>query len=274
MPPEDSIWKNKSDALNRAQRVFRKGKPDGVHDLRVALRRVSTTAEALDRRRLAKKSSEVVRRLSRLRQLEVERQLLVRVREMGLLSADLATGLEARWDALMQNGRRQAQRAARKQRMGKIERELDRLSRAKNEDYVTRLQRERQRAEARLRTLPEPASDRQLHRYRLAVKKARYLAEDLTRAGMPEMSRAVETEKKIQDTIGRWNDLRLFRRRLRETRDQAEKRGTVTLVRELDHLISALERTVGRARQEAEHTARRQANVTSFRRRRRNESGH
>src|SRR5262245_34134230 len=103
MPPEDSIWKNKSHALLRAKKGFRKGKPKGVHDLRVALRRVSATAEALDRRKLAKKSTEVVRQLSRLRQLEVERQLLVRVREMGLLSADLVTGLEARWDSLMQS---------------------------------------------------------------------------------------------------------------------------------------------------------------------------
>src|SRR5262249_9102657 len=254
--------------------VCRKGEPDGVHDLRVALRRVSTTAEALDRRKLAKKSSDVVRRLSQLRQLEVERQLLVRVREMGLLSADLVTGLEARWDSLMQSGRKAAERAARKQRMGKIERELNRLSHTKNDDFLTRLQRERQRAEARLRTLPEPASDRQLHRYRIAVKKARYLAEDLTQAGMPEMSRTVATEKKIQDAIGRWNDLRLFRKRLRDTREEAEKRGSVTLVRELDRLIAALERTVGKARQEAEHTARRQANVTAFGRRRRSDSGH
>lgn len=274
MPPQDSIWKKKSHALTRAEKVFRKGEPDGVHDLRVALRRVSTTAEALDRRKLAKKSTDLVRRLSRLRQLEVERQLLVRVREMGLLSADLATGLEARWDALMQSGRKEAERAAKKQRVGKIERELDRLAHAKNDEYLARLQRERQRAEARLRTLPEPVSDQQLHRYRIAVKKARYLAEDLTRAGVPEMSRAAATEKKIQDAIGRWNDLRLFRKRLRETRDDAEKRGSVTLVRELDHLISALERTVGKAREEAEHTARQQANVATFRRGRRRGSGH
>jgi hypothetical protein len=88
------------------------------------------------------------------------------------------------------------------------------------------------------------------------------------------MSRTAASEKKIQDAIGRWNDLRLFRKRLRETRDDAEKRGSVTLVRELDHLISALERTVGKAREQAEHTARRQANVATFRRGRRRESGH
>lgn len=269
MPPSDSLWKVKVRALVRAEKDFRKGAPEGLHDLRVALRRVSATAEALDRQKLAKRSGEVVRRLSRLRQLEVDRQLLGRVREMGLLSADVASGLEARWDTLMRSGQKQAGRAAKKPRLEKIARQLQRLAREKDEDRLARLQRERQRAEARLRSLPEPPSDRQLHRYRLAVKRARYLAEDLTLSGMPEMSRAAQTEKRIQDSIGQWNDLRLFRKRLTDTRREGEKRGAVTLVRELDHLIGALERTIGTARERAEKTARRQANIGSFGRRRR-----
>jgi CHAD domain-containing protein len=273
MPDGDAIWKKKSRALERAYKDFRKGAPEGLHDLRVALRRVSATAAALDRQKLAKQSGDVVRRLSRLRQLEVDRQLLGRVREMGLLSADVASGLEARWDALLRTDQKGATRAARKGRVHRIERELDRLARRKDADLLDRLQRERQRAEAALRSLPEPPSERQLHRYRLAVKKARYLAEDLTLAGMPEMSRAVETEKKIQDSLGRWNDLRLFRKRLADTRQEGEKRGAVTLVRELDHLIAALERTVKDARRQAEATARRKANVASFGGRRRRESG-
>jgi len=274
MPPGDSIWRTKSRALARAQKDFRKGEPEGLHDLRVTLRRVSATAAALDRQKLAKKSSEVVRRLSRLRQLEVDRQLLGRVREMGLLSADVASGLEARWDALLRSGQKQASRAARKQRMHQIERSLKHLARGNDDEWLSRLRRERLRAEAKLGALPEPPSDRQLHRYRLAVKKARYLAEDLTLAGMPEMSRAVATEKKIQDAIGRWNDLRLFRKRLLETREDAEKRGAVTLVRELDRLVAALEQTVHDARRAAETIVRRRTtNLTAFGGRRRRESG-
>jgi CHAD domain-containing protein len=272
MPPRNPIWKKKSRALLRAKKDFREGEPEGLHDLRVALRRVSATAEALRRQKLAKNSTEVVRRLSRLRQLEVDRHLLGRVRELGLLSADVATGLEARWDALLRSGQREASRAARTQRMHRIEREVKRLTREKADGSLDLLQRERRRAEQELRSLPEPPTDRQLHRYRLAVKKARYLAEDLALAGLPEMSRAVASERKIQDAIGRWNDLRLFRKRLLDTRDEAEKRGAVTLVRELDHLITALQHTVDAARREAEVTARRQTGVATFRRSRRRES--
>src|SRR5262249_14965472 len=198
---------------------------------------------------------------------------LVRVREMGLLSADLVTRLEARWGSLLQRGREAAGGGAPKQRKGKNGGGAKTAFHPKNRNFFKPLSPEPPGARERLRTLPEPASDRQLHRYRIAVKKARYLAEDLTQAGMPEMTRTVATEKKIQDAIGRWNDLRLFRKRLRDTRDDAEKRGSVTLVRELDHLITALERTVGKAREQAEHTARRQANVATFRRGRRREAG-
>src|SRR5262249_33310179 len=162
MPPRNPIWKKKSRALLRAKKDFREGEPGGLHDLRGALRRVSATAKALKRQKLAKNSTEVVRRLSRLRQLEVDRHLLGRVREMGLLSADVATGLEARWDALLRSGQREASRAARTHRMHRIERELKQLTRAKPNGSLHLLQRDRRRAGHELRTLPQPPTDRHL----------------------------------------------------------------------------------------------------------------
>ena len=99
--------------------------------------------------------------------------------------------------------------------------------------------------------LADPPSDRSLHRYRLTLKKARYLAEDLALMGSPGLEREIEGKKALQDAFGRWNDLRLFQRDLEKARKEAERRGTVTFVSELDRLISALEPAVESARAQA-----------------------
>ena len=99
--------------------------------------------------------------------------------------------------------------------------------------------------------MPEKPTDRALHRYRLAVKEARYVAEDLALAGRSGLGPEIEQRKKIQDALGRWNDLRLFRRHLIATRKDAGRRGAVTFVLELDRLATALEPAVASAREEA-----------------------
>lgn len=251
MPERVPLWKKKARLLEKAEKGFREKSPEGIHDLRVALRRVSATASALGRDKLAKQSKRLVRSLSDLRQIEVDRKLLARVRELGWLPEEVAAGVDARWDTLLKDGEKIAARRVPDEELEALRRKLSRLSRRKQEDLLVRLEEARQKAEEGLAPLPEGANDRSLHRYRLAVKKVRYLTEDLALAGRPGLDADIERRKRVQDALGRWNDLRLFRRDLVATRDEAEKRGAVTFALELDRLIAALEPAVLSARREA-----------------------
>ncbi|HSS44272.1 MAG TPA: CHAD domain-containing protein [Thermoanaerobaculia bacterium] len=251
------LWRTKRRSLTAARKALRAGDPEGLHDLRVALRRITATATALGHGKLARRSRGLVRSLSELRRLEVERQLLSRVRELSLFSSEAAAGLEARWDTLLREGNKEALRAADGRKIGKLLRRLSLLSRREVPDVLPKLREGRRRAERSFVFLGQEPSDRDLHRYRLAVKRARYLAEDLVRAGEDGLEEAIAHQKEIQDTLGRWNDTRLFRQRLLEERSGAESRGAVTLALELDRIIRMLERTVASARREALEAVRR-----------------
>ncbi|MEP6767365.1 MAG: CHAD domain-containing protein [Acidobacteriota bacterium] len=246
-----ALWKTRARSLERAEKQFRQKSPEAIHDLRVALRRVSATATALGRDKLAKRSRRFVSSLSDLRQIEVDRGLLARVRKLGWLPDDVAAGVDARWDAVLREGARDAARRVPEDELDRLRRKVGRLSREKQRDLLVRLDHARDRAEKRLAPLPETASDRALHRYRLAVKEARYVAEDLALAGRAGLGPEIEQKKKVQDALGRWNDLRLFRGHLLATREDAERRGSVTFVLELDRLATALEPAVASAREEA-----------------------
>lgn len=265
------LWKKKARLLEKAEKGFRQKSPEGIHDLRVALRRVSATASALGRDKLAKQSNRLVRSLSDLRQIEVDRKLLARVRELGWLPEEVAAGVDARWDAQLRDGEKVAARRVPDDELGDLRRKLSRLSRPKQEDLLVRLEKAKRRAEQGIAALPEGANDRSLHRYRLAIKESRYIAEDLALAGRPGLEAEIERKKEIQDALGRWNDLRLFRRDLLATRDEAEKRGAVTFVLELDRLVAALEPAVLTARKEALRMASGAARVTPLRRKARSQ---
>jgi hypothetical protein len=66
----------------------------------------------------------------------------------------------------------------------------------------------------------------------------------------------VEREKALQEALGRWNDLRMFRRRLAVSRNEAEERGAITLAAELDHLLAALEPAIASTRRDAVDASR------------------
>ena len=97
MTDSPSLWELRRKSLARARKRWRSGDAEGLHDFRVALRRVAATAAALGRRKLERRAEEIVRGLSSHRQGEVDRALLARIRELGLLSEDAATALEIRW---------------------------------------------------------------------------------------------------------------------------------------------------------------------------------
>ena len=258
------LWSLRARSLSKARKALVNEQPEGLHDYRVALRRAEATAAALGKKTLERKARSLVRSLSPLRQLEVNRHILSRLREMGHLSENAAAGLDARWGAEHTEGLEQAARAARGRKSRRFERKLRGHARHPQDDTPFRLEIERRRVESRLVSPPEDVSDRRLHRYRIAVKRARYLAEDLTACGVPGLENRIAREKELQDALGRWNDLHLFRERLKETREESEARGSVSLILELDHLIAALEGTVASARREALAVAGRFARVIPF----------
>ena len=258
------LWSLRARSLSKARKAFLRSEPEGLHDLRVALRRVEATAAALGKKKIERKARSLVRSLSPLRQLEVDRQLLSRLREIGHLPENVAAVLEARWGAEYTKRVEKATRVARSGKRRLLERRLRRVARRPQDDIPFRLEIARRRLEGRLSPPPEDATDKRLHRYRIAVKRARYLAEDLAACGVPGLESRVAREKELQDALGRWNDIHLFRERLKATREESEERGSVGLVLELDHLIAALEGTVAWARREALAVAGRFARVFPF----------
>ncbi len=251
VPPRPSLWKLRADSLEKARKALKRGDPEGLHDLRVALRRVGATASAMGRRSVSREAKSIVRSLSKQRQLEVDRELLARIGRLGFLSPDAVTAVAARWEKLAARGTRKIARAADGPPVHALNRRLERLKRSEPESAVGRLERARRRAQEALDQPLEGKDDRTLHRYRIAVKRARYLAEDLAALGVSEWTAHVAREKRLQEALGRWNDLRMFCERLSESRDEAQTRGAVTLASELERLIGALEPAIASIRKAA-----------------------
>lgn len=251
-----SLWKSKAQSLERARKALKRGDPEGLHDLRVALRRVSATAGALGRKGVSHEAKEIVRSLSAQRQLEVDRQLLTRLGRLGFLSPDAVTALAAHWEKLASKGARRIARAADGRTIHSLHRRVARLNRKEPEVPVARLERARRRAQEALEQPLEGKDDRTLHRYRVAVKRARYLAEDLASLGVREWATHAQREKALQEALGRWNDLRMFCYRLETSRDEAEERGAITLAAELEQLLAALEPAIASTRRDAVEASR------------------
>ena len=257
MAESPSPWELRRRTLLRARKKVRAGEPDGVHDVRVALRRVSATARALGRRKVERRARKIVRSLSSDRQLEVDRALLVRVRQLGLLSEDAATALEVRWVSLSKDGTGGADRFGREKRVRRLLRKLRALAAHPEADTLERLLDERANAQAALADAPAKTDDEALHRYRLLIKRARYLAEDLVELGRPEFEAFASRERLAQDVLGRWNDMRFFVERIERERKLAQWRGAVRLAAEMDELVRALEGPLASLRREAMETAHR-----------------
>jgi CHAD domain-containing protein len=239
----------------RARKRFRAGDESGLHDFRVSLRRLAATAGALGRDKVERVARKMASSLADDRQLEIDRALLARVGTLGLLTEDAATALEVRWGRTTREGT--GGRDGLDKKVRNLSRELRSLARDPESIDVARLLEGREAAEARLRAVPTAADDRVLHRYRLNVKRARYLAEDLVQCGRQDFEAAASREKEAQESLGRWNDLRLFLERIDHERDLAERRGAVRLASELDELRRSLAGILKDVRRGALDVARR-----------------
>jgi len=263
--PPVVLWKLRARGLEEARQAVKRGSPEGLHDLRVALRRLAVTSKALGRKRLARRARAICRSLSRSRQLQVDRRLLERIGRLGLLSPDAVTALAARWEKLAGRATRRLARATEGKRMQKLRRRLEALARKRSGRGLRRLGKARRDAEQSLTRSLEGRDDRAFHRYRTAVKRARYLSEDLAAIGLPETPEEAARERALQESLGRWNDLRGFRERLAESRNDAERRGTVVLAGEIERLLAALEPALDAARTAAVAASRRSARVVPMR---------
>ncbi len=217
VPDRETIWKSQRKALRRAERKFRRGDPEGLHDFRVALRRLAVVAEAGERRKVARGATKLVRRFSPLRQLEVDRELvaeLVRAGEVAPSDAQAADDLLAeRW----RRGREEAL-----ERLGSVsaKKMFERLGRdRRNGPVVSRLAREKD-----VIHVPRLLDDEGLHRLRIAVKRRRYALMARRDLGAAGLDGEIVKWQKLQEALGRANDWRSLLRdlvRLLESRSDA-----------------------------------------------------
>ena len=157
MKPPAVLWKLRARGLEEARQAVKRGSPEGLHDLRVALRRLAITSAALGRKRLAGRAKSIARSLSRSRQLEVDRRLLERIGRLGLLSPDAVTALAARWEKVAGRGVRRLARATDGKRMQKLRRRLETLARKRSGRGLGRLGKARREAEQALSRLSRAA---------------------------------------------------------------------------------------------------------------------
>jgi len=202
----ESIWETQRKALRRAERKFRRGDPEGLHDFRVTLRRLAVIAEAGERRKIARGASTLVRRFSSLRQIEVDRELvaeLVRRGEVAPADARAADELLAeRW----RRGREEAMERlggdpAKKifQRLGRDRRQGAVVSRLEEQEDIP---------------VPRVLDDEGLHRLRIAVKRRRYALMARRDLGIAGLDGEIAKWQSLQDALGRANDWRSLLRDL------------------------------------------------------------
>jgi len=216
MPAGESIWKAQRKSLRRAQRKFERGDPEGLHDFRVALRRLAVVAEAGRRPKIARDATKLVRRFSPLRQLEVDRDLvaeLVRCGEAAPADAQAADALLAeRWRRGREEAVKRLGRAPAKKLFERLRRDR------RNGPVVSRLAREEGDVH-----VPRVLDDEGLHRLRIAVKRRRYALMARRDLGIAGLDAEIAKWQTLQDALGRANDWRSLLRdlvRLLESRGE------------------------------------------------------
>lgn len=216
MSVEKSIWTRLRRAVRRAGRSFRDGDPEGLHDLRVALRRTAVIARAGERPKVAAGASKLVRRLSSLRQIEVDRRLLAELVRSGALAPEDARAVDGILAA--RDERRRAKAFARLSRKGA--RKLDARLGGKRSDAA--LGDALARATGEAVHPPRVLDDEGLHGLRIAVKRRRYALMARRDLGAAGLDGEIARWESLQDALGRSNDWRSLRRDTVELRERAQ----------------------------------------------------
>jgi len=205
------------DKLLRVSRRSSGAKPETVHQLRTTIRRVETLL-AITLPTLGRKEQKLLKQLDRLRRRAGKvRDLDVQIQALGSLRLESITRDRARVMAFLEKAR--AKREGRLLR--DFQNEVDGGLHKRLKRTATRLQREFSKP-------AQPGSDEQrflaaaldkfaavvkqhpalseanLHDFRMASKRVRYLAE-MAGEG-PRVAAVIEPLKRIQDAIGVWHD--------------------------------------------------------------------
>ena len=256
--PSELLIRQRLAALNRAVPVAQSGDVDGIHQARVATRRLREALPLVARGSTGRKLKKRVRRLTRalgsVRELDVALMTLDEVQANG----DVPAGGIVRLRDIMGAERqrvcvdmvRRIERAdldtLRRKALAAARRHQPERRRARSGD-PSRLMSARRRAARRafvLRAAIENAGgiylpDR-LHQVRIAVKKLRYGMEIARELSGSRAIARIRTLKGAQDLLGRMHDLEVLIARIRALQgsDQAPN---LKLSADLDRLVRRLE---------------------------------
>jgi CHAD domain-containing protein len=243
------------DQLEHAARRVRRGEDvEAIHDLRVAARRIEAGLDlwrdvvpASTWRRARRGLRSWRRPLGPARESQIGDTLLrERAATMELAPAlePVLAALEKRRDRLVKSAARRSSRARLRRVRRRIERLWSRLEEQKpgfSDRVAAARPRIAQRLEimtARLARARTAWSDDALHLARIAVKRARYALEWAEALGEPR-DRRVAAMRKIQEDLGRINDLAVLRSRL--TRIARRTGVKAALIEPLGRMTAALE---------------------------------
>jgi len=188
---------------------LRKGyQPDVVHAFRTTSRRLQVLLEELspaqgrNEKKLLKALSRIRKRAGQIRDIDVQLSALRSLRVP--LEPRRKTQLTQRLLELRHKHEKRLGKLLKKEDLSEITKRLRRASKtlelAADGDAL-------QLAQQILRSVPDGGArldEDQLHRYRIAVKRARYAAEFAPKS--IESDRMIAELKKVQDALGRWHD--------------------------------------------------------------------
>jgi CHAD domain-containing protein len=189
-------------------KVTKKLDPASVHKVRTYSRRVEALLGDLDpepnrnTRKLLKLLSRLRKKAGRVRDLDVQMSNL-----RGLKIASEAGQKSHLQRELAQERGKQAKKLARsldKENARELHRRLKRAAGELEFSESTKPLSVTMRELSQLERSQGPLTEKTLHQYRIAGKRARYLAEFAGKD--PEAQRVVEQLKRLQDVIGDWHD--------------------------------------------------------------------
>ncbi len=217
-----SLVTRRHDALRAQAPLARDGQPGGVHQARVASRRLREVVPVLGHglsdvklKRLRRHLRGLTRALGPVRELDVARAM---IDELSLDTADSAQLAEA-WRDHLDDLRRRPVRAMRKAVSWSNRRALDgeldafAAARASSDDaaWRTALARRLALRAQTLRAHVERTGTRYqpgpLHEVRIAAKKLRYVLEITDETGLARLAGSLRTLKTAQEALGRLHDL-------------------------------------------------------------------
>jgi CHAD domain-containing protein len=190
------------------RRIFSDQQPEAVHSFRTTTRRLETLLEKLNperdrnQKKLLKMLGRIRKRAGKVRDLDVQ---IAALRSVKIAQEPRRkTQLMQKLIELRAQHERKLAKLLKKSDIRELKRRLKRASQAIDwERGGDPLALARATASS-VSASPGPATDELLHRYRIAVKRARYAAEFAPKSA--EAVQLMAELKRLQDVLGNWHD--------------------------------------------------------------------